>query len=455
MRPVAILGAALLVAPLPLAAQDLDLSHGGPIDITASDGLEWRQHEQQVIARGNAKAIRDNVTVTADRLIAWYRKKPAAATSSGEAGKPAGAAPDQTRAAGPAAGETAQGDVKEGTKTSQANAAGPPASGGSAATGQTGAPANAQQPGSAGAQPGDKTAQAGSGGQGLLGDSDSGGNEIYRVQAEGNVHVYTQTDQAQGDKATYDLDQAVMVMTGRNLKLTTPSQVLTARDDMEYWAQKHMAVARGDAVVVTNDGRRLSADTVVAYTVPTNSQPTAGPKPKPAANAPGTVTPGLPAAQSPAPPAGTETGAAAGKAAAKPSGSAPAADDPLGASGKLEKVEAYGNVVIRTVTDTVTGDRAVYVPDSGIARVAGKVRITRGQNQLAGAEAEVNLKTGISRLLPSKGSRVSGLVVPNDQTNAAISTPPGQPPAAPKGPMTPPTASPNPMSIAPSAGKPK
>jgi len=60
------------------AAQPLDLSHGGPITITARDGIEWRQAEQEVIARGNAMAVRGNVTVTADRLIAFYRKKPGA-----------------------------------------------------------------------------------------------------------------------------------------------------------------------------------------------------------------------------------------------------------------------------------------------------------------------------------------------------------------------------------------
>ena len=49
----------------------------------------------------------------------------------------------------------------------------------------------------------------------------------------------------------------------------------------------------------------------------------------------------------------------------------PTADDPLVASGKLQKVEAFGHVTVRTPTDTAIGDRAVYVPDSGIARLAG------------------------------------------------------------------------------------
>jgi lipopolysaccharide export system protein LptA len=293
------------------SAQQLDMAHGGPIDITASEGIEWRQDQRQVIARGNARAVRGNVTVTGDRLIAFYRPKNGADPQ-----------PAQT---------------------------------------------------------------------GLTAESETGGNEIYRVQAEGHVVIFTPTDRAQGDHAVYDIDQSVLVMNGRDLKLTTPNDVLTARDSLEYWSQKHMAVARGNAVVVTNDGRRVAADTLVAYTT-----------------------------DAPPPPAG------ATPVAAKP----PAADDPLGASGKLEKVEAYGNVSVRTVTDTATGDRAVYVPDSGIARLAGRVRITRGQNQLEGPEAEVNMKTGISRLLAGTGEQVKGLVIPNDETSKQLTGPsaPGQPP---------------------------
>ncbi len=203
--------------------------------------------------------------------------------------------------------------------------------------------------------------------------------------------IFTPTDRAQGDHAVYDLDQAVMVMTGHDLRLTTPNDVITARDDLEYWAQKHMAVARGDAVVVTKDARRIAADVLVAYTTPAPATP---PAPTPVAAKP-----------------------------AAPS----SAEDPLAASGKLEKVEAFGHVSIRTPTDFVTGDRGVYVPETGIAILVGNVRITRGENQLAGVRAEVNLKTGISRLLSGNSGRVQGLIVPNDNTNGALAGPAGQP----------------------------
>ena len=323
-----------VAVPLTLAcgafAQGIDLTQGGPIQITAQDGIEWRQAEQVVIANGDAKAVRGNVTVTADRLLAWYRRKGGADTAQ----------PVTT---------------------------------------------------------------------GLTGETDTEGNEVYRMRAEGNVHIFTATDQGWGDQATYDLDQAVLVMTGNGLKLTTPSDTLTARDTLEYWSQKHMAVARGDAVVVTNDARRISADTLVAYTLaaPAGAAATApGPAPAGSGSASGGVAPRAQiAAQTPKP-------------AESPAGTAN--NDPmLAMAGRLERVEAFNNVSIRTQTDIVTGDRGVYVPDTGIAHLGGHVRITRGLNQINGSEAVVNMKTGVATLLAGDSGRVNGLVIPNDQSNPA------------------------------------
>ena len=188
--------AALLALPMHAMAQGIDLSQGGPVDVTASDGIEWRQAEQVVIARGNARAIRGNVTVYADRLLARYRPQ----ARPGEA---------QSRAVQPAAA-------------------------------------------------------AGSPDQALGG----GANEIWRLEAEGNVRIVTETDNARGDRAVYDIDQAVLVLTGRgDLSLTTPSQVITAKDSLEYWSARKMAVARGNAVVVDSaeGGRRITGDTLVSY----------------------------------------------------------------------------------------------------------------------------------------------------------------------------------------------
>jgi lipopolysaccharide export system protein LptA len=323
----AVLAAMLLALPSLARAQALDLSHGGPVTVTAAGGIDWNQGDQTVTAHDDARAVRGDVTVTADRLIAHYRKK---ATAPGAPG----AAPGAQGAAAPAA--TVQ------QAAAKPDDASPP--------GQTGAP------------------------------GDTGNNEIYRLEADGHVHIFTQTDQAWGDHGVYDIDQAVLVLTGKALKLTTPTDVLTARDAMEYWSQKHMAVGRGDASATSNDGRRITGDTLVAYTVD-NSAP----------HPPGTPAP-------PPPPKKDDK-----------------AQDPLAASGKIQRVEAYGHVQVRTLTEIVNGDRGVYVPDTGLARIVGRVHITRGENQLNGAEAIVNMKTGVATMVQRPGGRVQGLIVPNDQ----------------------------------------
>jgi lipopolysaccharide export system protein LptA len=327
-----------LAMAAPAWAQAINMSQGGPITVTSQGGIEWRQLQQQVIADQDAKAVRGDVTVTADQLIAHYRKKAPAP------GKPAAA----------------------------------PAPAGSAASGS--APAGAS-------------------------DGLEGNNEIYLIEAKGAVHIFTPTDQAFGDHAAYDMDQAVLVLTGHNLKMTTPTYVVTSRDSLEYWSNQHMAVARGDAVLVTNTQRRIAADVLVAYT---DSGPAAS---APQTPAPTTVAlkPGQPAA------------------------------DPIDASGKLKLVDAIGHVVILTTTDIVQGDRAVYDPTLGIARIAGHVHITRGQNELVGSEALVNMKTGVSRLLShNSAEQVKGLITPNQAASQAGPASPGaaahaaaKPPASP------------------------
>ena len=52
--------------------------------------------------------------------------------------------------------------------------------------------------------------------------------------------------------------------------------------------------------------------------------------------------------------------------------------------------------------------------ETGMARVAGHVHITRGQNQANGDEALINMQTGVSTLIHDPGGRVQGIVMPND-----------------------------------------
>lgn len=48
-------------------------SGDGPIEVLADNGIEWQQAKQRFIARGNAVATRNGVSVHADELVAYYR----------------------------------------------------------------------------------------------------------------------------------------------------------------------------------------------------------------------------------------------------------------------------------------------------------------------------------------------------------------------------------------------
>jgi lipopolysaccharide export system protein LptA len=117
------------------------------------------------------------------------------------------------------------------------------------------------------------------------------------------------------------------------------------------------------------------------------------------------------------------------KSPARPTGKT---DDPLN-SGQLKRVDAFGNVEVRTIADIVRGDKGIYIPETGQGRVVGHARITHGENQINGPAADFNMKTGVARIVAQAGSRVEGLLVPRaangDKANGndAVGTKPTQP----------------------------
>jgi lipopolysaccharide export system protein LptA len=229
--------------------------------------------------------------------------------------------------------------------------------------------------------------------------------EIYRYQAEGNVRIYTPTHRAVGDRAVFDIDTGVLVLTGNGLKLTTPSEVVTARDALEYWDRRQIAVARGNALVLTQDGRRMKGDLLTAHFTDNNAKPaTQAGQARPTQGSAATKPPPQQQLQRPSPVPGAQTGGSG--------------------SQRLEKIEAFGDVHVSTEAEIAVGDRGVYNADTGIAVLAGNVKITRGQNMLNGDYAEVNTNTGVSRLL-SDSRQVRGLFVPEkDQEGGGGASPP-------------------------------
>lgn len=80
----------------------------------------------------------------------------------------------------------------------------------------------------------------------------------------------------------------------------------------------------------------------------------------------------------------------------------------------LEKVIAEKNVTITTAKETLTGDRAEYMPGKQKAIVTGNVKIIDGKNILTGDRAEFDMATNTSTLTSDKatGGRVKAVFFP-------------------------------------------
>jgi len=155
-----------------------------------------------------------------------------------------------------------------------------------------------------------------------------------------------------------------MVLTGKNLRLETKQDTVTARDSLEWHDKEQLAVARGNAVAI-RENKRLRADTMVAE-----------------------VT-----------------------------------RDEKGAQ-HISRIDAQGDVTVTSQDQTGRGDSGVYNVDTGITTLIGHVKLTRGQNELRGQYAVVDLNKSIYRLLgappsqtltSSRPSRVEGLFVPKQE----------------------------------------
>ena len=176
---------------------------------------------------------------------------------------------------------------------------------------------------------------------------------IYRLDADDNVVITSGDTKAVGDKGVYHIEDKVAVLVGDNLRMINERATITARDSLEYWDERQLAVARGNATVVENDNR-LVADILTAHIKP-NAQ---------------------------------------GKQ-------------------EVERIDALGGVHISTKTEIIRGNEGVYEVPKQVATVCGDVKITRGENQLNGDCAVVDLKTGRSRLSGGEGGKVKGLILPS------------------------------------------
>ncbi len=196
-------------------------------------------------------------------------------------------------------------------------------------------------------------------------DGQGGGMDIHRVEADNNVELKSKDSTAYGQRADYDLAKGFAVMTGDNLRMTSPTQTVVARDKFEYWVNEGRLVAVGNARVdkknAAGETDTLEAD-IISAILKDNAQ---------------------------------------GKR-------------------ELHSAQADGNVVITTPAEKVTGKHGTYNAQTNKATLTGGVVLHRGPNMLEGERAEVDLNTNTSQLfggptMQKTGGQVRGVFYPGTE----------------------------------------
>jgi lipopolysaccharide export system protein LptA len=200
--------------------------------------------------------------------------------------------------------------------------------------------------------------------------------EIYKITAEGSVKITTPKETITSDTAEYMVETAVFTLKGKPVKIDNGKSELTAAL-VVYNSKSKRADVTGGAQVV-EDKKRVRADRFIAFF---NEE---------------------------------------------------------GGKQSLKRVEALGNVVITTPTEIARGNRGDYEAETQVATLTGNVRLTRGDNQLNGDRAEVNMKTGVSKLLAGEGRPVAGETNPAKGGRVRVLLVPGQADSG-KGPLDIPT----------------
>lgn len=166
-------------------------------------------------------------------------------------------------------------------------------------------------------------------------------SDLIRLEAKGNARFSTtdNSKKGQAQRVTYDVLEGHTRLTGGNLKLYADGLTVTAEKAIDYYENGSKAVAAGKARA-WKEGKIITAETLTAYFKE-------------------------------------------------------------GQEGKLvlHHVVAEGDVLITMPQNMAQGAKAVYHVHDETARLTGKVRLTRSEGQIEGSSAEVNLVTGVGRVL--------------------------------------------------------
>ena len=204
-------------------------------------------------------------------------------------------------------------------------------------------------------------------------DIDGQNADVYRVDALGNVIIYSKNETARGSAAVYDFEKDVLVMEGSPSILDTPDGKVISYETIQFWGKDDIALAKGNAQA-ERDNNKLFADMLVARFQTGNEKSINN-------------------------------------------------DNQNQENARISMIEGYGNVRLETKSgEVILGERGKYDLISEVAILDGNVRVKSENSQMKGGFAVIDTAKGVSTLYPSatesgysrpgKKPRVSAVLVP-------------------------------------------
>lgn len=180
--------------------------------------------------------------------------------------------------------------------------------------------------------------------------SNQNDDNIHTIKALGNVKIKNKSAIIKGgEKASYILDKEYFIINGKNLTLNSKEDNLSANRKIEFWKSENIAVATGNAIAKKKNEYTISANKLAWYLDLMDGKE----------------------------------------------------------DYKIKKIIGFENVKIESENEIAFSDKALYNGTTELCKLFGNVRLKRGNNFLTGDYAEVNLKTGISKLLPNPTNLLS------------------------------------------------
>ena len=177
-------------------------------------------------------------------------------------------------------------------------------------------------------------------------EDDGEETKIDLLRALGNVVIKNKSAEIFGGKiATFDVKKDYFKIIGNNLTLISQKDHLKAKKKIEFWRKENIAIATGDAVANREKKYILRAHRLAWYLEKESSE---------------------------------EDGFS------------------------IKKIVGFKNVEIENDNEIAFSDKALYNNKKEECKLFGNVKIRRGENFLTGDFAIINMKTGVSKLLPRK-----------------------------------------------------